>query len=212
MLQIDDIVSIQHLVEQLPMDQQTFKNRKGVDVFWAEMAACDHCVQIYESDPVFLDALEGFVAAGLAQGDACVLIATESHLQSLADRLRRAGIDLPAAMARDQLIALDAHTSLATFMRDGWPDEALFQSFVTTLLHRVRPRYPKVRAFGEMVALMWANGDHDATIELEHHWARLCKSEAFSLFCAYPRAGFTQNAEQSMMDVHLAHSIVFNEA
>lgn len=212
MLRIDDIVSIQHFDESLQMDQLTFKNRKGVDVFWAEMAACDHCVQIYENEPVFLDALEGFVAAGLGQGEACLLIATEPHLHALSDRLIRSGIDLPAARASDQFIALDAHASLATFMRDGWPDEALFRSFVLTLLHRVRPRYPKVRAFGEMVALMWANGEHDATIELEHHWARLCKSEAFSLFCAYPRAGFTQNAEQSMMDVHLAHSVVFNAA
>ncbi len=153
MLLIDDIVSIQHFNEQVPMDQQTFKNRKGVDVFWAEMAACDHCVQIYENDSHFLDGLEGFVAAGLAQGEACVLIATEPHLEALSERLRCAGIDLPAAMAKEQFIALDAQTSLATFMRDGWPDETLFQSFVTTLLRRVRPRYPKVRAFGEMVRI-----------------------------------------------------------
>jgi hypothetical protein len=212
MLRIDDIVSQDYDDQQAPMDQQTFKHRKDVDVFWAEIAACDNCVQIYESDKVFLDALEGFVAAGLSQGEACILIATESHLQSLSDRLASAGMDLPAAIARDQFIALDAHTALSTFMQDGRPDEARFQSFVSTLLRRVRPRYQKVRAFGEMVALMWANGHHEATIELEHHWARLCKSEEFSLFCAYPRAGFTQDAEQSMMDVHLAHSIVFNAA
>lgn len=194
------------------MDQQTFKNRKGVDVFWAEMAACEHCVQIYDNDKVFLDALESFVLAGLGQGEACILIATECHLQAMSERLVRAGVDVPAEIASDRYLALDAQASLATFMRDGWPDETLFQSFVTALLQRVRPRYRTVRAFGEMVALMWANGNHDATIELEHYWARLCKSEAFSLFCAYPRAGFIQDAEQSMMDVHLAHSIVFNAA
>jgi hypothetical protein len=194
------------------MDQLPASSRKNVDVFWAEMAACEHCVQIYDNDKVFLDALESFVEAGLRHEEACILIATESHLQVLADRLAEAGIDLAAAAANDQFIALDAHAALATFMRDGWPDEALFHAFVIPLLRRVRTRYAKVRAFGEMVALMWANGDRDATIRLEHLWARLCKSEEFSLFCAYPRAGFFQDADQSMMDIHLAHTVVFNEA
>lgn len=188
------------------------EQRKNVDVFWAEMAACDHCVQIYEDDTAFLDALEGFVVAGLRQNEAIILIATAAHLGLLKDRLIRGGVDLPATIARNQFVAVDAHEALASFMRDGWPNEELFYKMVSALLKHVRPQYPKVRAFGEMVALMWANGDCGATIHLEHLWARLCKSEEFSLFCAYPRVGFTQDAEQSMMDVHLAHSIVFNAA
>ncbi len=194
------------------MDQRTFTRRKEVNVFWAEIAACEHCVQIYDDDTVFLDALEAFVSAGLRQGEACILIATEPHRHLLSERLGRASFDVPAVLASDQLILLDAQAGIATFMRDGWPDEALFTAFVMSLLRRVRPRYPTVRAFGEMVALMWANGDREATIQLEHLWARLCKREEFALFCAYPRAGFTQDAEQSMMDVHLAHAVVFNEA
>jgi hypothetical protein len=194
------------------MDKRTFTHRKEVNVFWAEIAACDHCVQIYDDDAVFLDALEAFVSAGLRQGEACILIATEPHRQALTRRLALANFDVAAITASDQLILLDAQTGLAHFMRNGWPDETLFTAFVMSLLHRVRPRYPTVRAFGEMVALMWANGDREATIRLEHLWARLCKHEEFALFCAYPRAGFTQDAEQSMMDVRLAHAVVFNEA
>ncbi len=194
------------------MPPATTKPKKDVAIFWAEMAACDHCVQIYENDTVFLDALEGFVLAGLRQNEACILIATAPHLAWLTERLIGAGIDVAAAKASDQFIALDAQTCLASFMHDGWPDEALFHAFVGPLLRRVRPRYPAVRAFGEMVALMWANGDRAATLRLEHLWAVLCKREEFALFCAYPRAGFTQDAEQSMRDVHLAHSVVFNAA
>ncbi|HEY0062336.1 MAG TPA: MEDS domain-containing protein [Telluria sp.] len=192
---------------------QLVKNpAKHVDVFWAEIAACDHCVQIYENDTVFLAALEAYVAAGLQQGEAVILIATDAHLRLLEARLALVGFNIPAAMQSDQYIALDAATALTSFMDDGWPDEDRFHHFVCTLLARVRPRYPKVRAFGEMVALLWAKGHCGATIRLEHLWARLCQSEKFSLFCAYPRAGFTQNAQHSMMDVHLAHSLVFNEA
>jgi hypothetical protein len=185
---------------------------RNVDVFWAEMAACDHCVQIYEDDMAFLNALEGFVVSGLRQQEAIIIIATDSHVQSLTERLALAGVDLAAAVARDQFVAIEAQAALATFMQDGSPDETRFLAFVRALLKRARTHCQKVRAFGEMVALLWASGNRAATVRLEHLWARLCKSEEFALFCAYPRAGFTQNAEQSMMDVHLAHSVVFNAA
>ncbi len=185
---------------------------RQVDVFWAEMAACEHCVQIYENDTVFLDGLQSFIEAGLRLDEACIVIATASHLQLLAQRLEGAGVDLAGASAREQFIAIDADVAMASFMREDWPDEALFLAFVSALLARVRPKFPQVRAFGEMVALMWANGDREATICLENLWSRLCKSERFALFCAYPRAGFTQDAEESIRDVHLAHSLVFNAA
>jgi hypothetical protein len=188
------------------------KQRKNIDVFWAEMAACDHCVQIYDNDTAFLNVLQSYVASALELNEAVIIIATDAHMRLLKDRLQQAGVDVMDAQARDQFVAVDAHAALASFMRDGWPDEALFLSMVRSLLERARARHAKVRAFGEMVALMWANGEREATIHLEHLWARLCKSDEFALFCAYPRAGFTQDAEQSMMDVCLAHSVVFNEA
>jgi hypothetical protein len=188
------------------------KQRKNIDVFWAEMAACSHCVQIYDDDAAFLDALEGYVLSALRLNEAVIIIATDAHMRLLARRLQLAGVDLPAAMARDQFVGVDAHEALAMFMRDGWPDDLLFLSLVRTLLKRARAGHRKVRAFGEMVALLWANGEREATIRLEHLWALLCKSDEFDLFCAYPRAGFTQDAEQSMIDVCLAHSIVFNAA
>lgn len=188
------------------------KQRKHIDVFWAEMAACEHCVQIYDDDTAFLDALESYVVSALGLDEAVIIIATGSHTELLTKRLKVSGIDMPGAIARDQFIAIDATCALSAFMRDGWPDEALFLSLVRTLLKRARTGHVRVRAFGEMVALLWANGEREATIRLEHLWARLCKSDEFDLFCAYPRAGFTQDAEQSMMDVRLAHSVVFNEA
>lgn len=188
------------------------KPRKRADVFWAEMPACDHCMQIYDDDAAFLDALESYAESALKLDEAIIIIATDAHMASLTSRLVQAGVDLPLAIARDQFVGVNAQAALSTFMRDGAPDETLFLLLVRGLLKRARASHRKVRAFGEMVALLWANGEHTATIQLEHLWARLCKSEEFALFCAYPRAGFTQNAEQSMMDVRLAHSVVFNEA
>lgn len=191
------------------MNQHPIKNRKEIDVFWGELSACDHCVQIYENDSVFLDALEGFVAGGIRQGDAIILIATPAHLRGLEQRLEESGFDVGAAIERDQYIALDAKESLEKFMVNGWPDEVVFAQFIDSLLQRARAQKRKVRAFGEMVALMWAEGQCGATVRLEHLWTRLCEQESFSLFCAYPKTGFTENANDAIAQVCAAHSRLY---
>ena len=94
------------------------------------------------------------------------------------------------------------------FLRDGWPDEERFFRLVRGLLSCARRDGRKVRAFGEMVALMWARGQQTATVRLEQLWHRLCADEHFSLLCAYPRAGFTQDASSSISEICAAHSKV----
>ena len=64
------------------------------------------------------------------------------------------------------------------------------------------------RAGFVVVAVLWAQGHNGATVRLEHLWHEVCEREAFSLFCAYPRSGFTQDAEVSMKEICAAHSKV----
>ncbi len=188
------------------------KCTRSIDIFWGEMSACDHSVQIYQDDDEFIDALEGYVAAGIRQGDAIVLIATPSHLLALEQRLERNGFSIETARARKQYFTFDAEATLAKFMVNGWPDEERFKALVLALLADARQHYRTVRAFGEMVALLWARGDCGATVHLEHLWSRLCQQNTFSLFCAYPRTGFTQDSSRSIADVCSAHSRVFELA
>lgn len=185
------------------------RRNPAADAFWAELAGPDHCLQIYESDRIFLNALEGFVAGGIRQGDSIILIATPAHLSALAARLERNGFDVHAAVERGQYIALDAAQTLARFMVNGWPDEALFNAVVDELLGRARAHHHKVRAFGEMVALMWADGLCDAAVQLERLWTRLCNKENFSLFCAYPKSAFGDGSETGVRQVCAAHSKLY---
>ena len=180
----------------------------GTDVFWGEISPCEHLVQIYLDDSAFMDSLEGFVAGGLLAGDAVILIGTSSHLAALEVRLTRRDIDLAAAKAVDQYLAFDAEGTLSKFMRNGWPDDELFRNVVTGLLHRAKFGGRRVRAFGEMVALLWEQGKNGATVRLEHLWHHLCQEEIFSLFCAYPRSGFTQDSSISIKEICEAHSRV----
>ena len=128
-------------------------------MFWGELSACDHCVQIYEDDVAFLDALEGFVAGGIRQGDAIILIATPGHLQGLEKRLGASGFDVGAAIQREKAIHRAGRERVAVdrFMVDGWPDEVLFAQFIDhLLLTRARGQHRKgarIRRDGR--ALMW---------------------------------------------------------
>jgi hypothetical protein len=182
--------------------------KMGHNTFWGEMAPCEHLVQIYENHPVFLDSLEGFLAGGLAAGDGVIVIATSDHLAALDARLEKQGFNLDAARSQDHYIALDAEETLSKFMVSGWPDEDLFEQLVSQLIARARGNGRRVRAFGEMVAVLWAGGHNGATVRLEHLWHAICQKEAFSLFCAYPKIGFTQDAESSLKDICAAHSRV----
>jgi hypothetical protein len=179
----------------------------GSQVFWGEISPCDHLVQFYDSNNVFLDTLEGFVRGGLNADEAVIVIATPPHLKALTERLA-AGIDVEAARARDQFITLDAEETLNLFMKNGWPDDERFFRLVNGLLKRAKSSGRKVRAFGEMVAVMWARGEHGATVRLEHLWHELCATEGFSLLCAYPKAGFTQDHTASISEICAAHSKV----
>ena len=180
--------------------------RTGMTAFWGEIAPCDHILRIYETDDEFITTLEGFVTSGFISGESVVVIATTDHLKALNDRLRKKGFDLFSLTLQDHYIPLSAEETLAQFMINGWPDENLFFHLLTNLLLRARKKERRVRAFGEMVALLWSQGFSGATVHLEHLWTRYCESEEFSLFCAYPKAGFTEDPKESLSQICQCHS------
>lgn len=179
-----------------------------VTAFWAELKPCDHLVEMYEAEGDFLVSLESYVQGGLAAGDSVVLIATEAHLGALQQRLAKSGVDLGAARKQDRLIELDAEETLARFMVDGWPNEERFQEVIGALLARASANGARVRAFGEMVAILWAKKLYAATVRLEHLWQRFCSEKGLSLLCAYPVSGPTDSTARSMREICEAHSHV----
>lgn len=181
-------------------------NKSSIEVFWGEIAPCDHILQIYENDLQFINTLQGFVSSGFESGESVVIIATTEHLKALNQNLRNQGYDLFSLILQDQYIPLSAEETLAQFMINGWPDENLFYHLLTNLLLRARKKERRVRAFGEMVAVLWSQGFSGATVHLEHLWTRYCQSEAFSLFCAYPKSGFTDDPNASLSKICGCHS------
>ncbi|WP_255905118.1 MEDS domain-containing protein [Paradesertivirga mongoliensis] len=163
-------------------------------------------MQIYENDDAFLELLMNFVGEGINSDESVIVIATDVHLKGLEFKLASHGLNVESLVSNHQYFPLNAEEILSKFMRSGWPDEELFMTVVTDLIKKAKAGDKKVRAFGEMVAILWAEGNSGATVNLEHLWNKLCQKEVFCLFCAYPKSGFTQGNEASMQHICDSHT------
>jgi signal transduction histidine kinase len=106
--------------------------------------------------------------------------------------LRAAGCD-PERAQRDRTLTLfDARHTLAEFIVDGMPDANRFEASVGGIIRAQRQAFPAVplRAYGEMVDLLWSDENRDAAIRLEALWNALAHAHDFSLLCAYAMARF----------------------
>jgi signal transduction histidine kinase len=170
-----------------------------------------HTVQFYDDDAFLCDSVASYVAAGLASGDPVCVIATEAHREAFAARLARDGVNVEAARARGALTWLDAQETLAQFMVDGMPDWPRFSKVVGGVLEQARrgDRDVCVRAYGEMVDVLWRAGSEAAALKLEEMWNELGRTHPLSLLCAYVMGNFRRTGDaQSFRNVCAAHSHV----
>jgi MEDS: MEthanogen/methylotroph, DcmR Sensory domain len=140
----------------------------------------DHFVQLYQELGPLAEAVARYVDTGLRRGEAAVVIATPAHRAAFLEK-----IDAGQAVRQGQLRLLDAEETLATFMANGMPQWKAFHEVVGGLIAELRLQYPTVRAYGEMVDVLWQRDEREAAIRLEEYWNELGRLQTFSLFCAY---------------------------
>jgi len=185
--------------------QELVWEKSPSQVFWGEIATCDHAVQLYENDKVFLNTLESFAGAGLIAGDSVIIIATAEHLAAIETRLINQGFNMHFLVSANRYIALNAEDTLKKFMISEQINEGLFMDCITKVIHRGQKNTGKIRAFGEMVAVLWQRGLREATIELERLWNKLHHKDNFTLFCAYPKNIFNGDINTSIHAICSEH-------
>ena len=146
----------------------------------------DHVVQFYDCDDVLVEAVGDYLVCGLRDGGVAVVITTREHAAALLGALGDAGLDAEAALRSGSLFVLDAAETLASFMDDDRPDAAAFDAEVGNLLRAAAGGGRAVRAYGEMVSLLWERGNVTGAMELEDLWNGLGRRVAFNLLCSYP--------------------------
>jgi hypothetical protein len=140
-----------------------------------------HGLHLCEDEAEQLAQLCDYVLDGLDAGDVCVVVATAPHLAGLHQRLALTG---GSGVSR-RLHTYDADALLSHLLRDGCPDEALFDRVVGDVVRRLADQGRPVRAYGEMVDLLQARGDLLGALELEALWEQLLTELPFTLLCAY---------------------------
>jgi MEDS: MEthanogen/methylotroph, DcmR Sensory domain len=169
-----------------------------------------HLVQLYgEDDRLLAKNVSRFLAAGLPQRDSLIVIATPEHTESIARYLaEEAGSALLEAEREGRLVYLDARATLDHLLRDGQPDPVQFDRVIGGCLRTLRARSGsgKVRAFGEMVNLLWNEGSRVEAERLEQLWNDLLAGSSYSLFCAYAIDLFSSGADPAglspIVDAH----------
>ncbi len=169
--------------------------------------ASRHTVDFYTDDTRLSDSVAGFLADGLQRGESAIVIATPGHRRDVRSQLVAQGIDLAAAEREDRYIPIDATATLARFMVAGSPDGRRFaQTMRATIARASGSSGRPVRAFGEMVALLWAHGNKSSTLRLEQLWNGLARQVPLALHCAYPRVAFGRKDERAMRELGAEHS------
>ncbi len=164
--------------------------RVGTD-FLVRLAEPSHIVQFYESEDFLCGLVADYVAAGIEAGEPVVVFATEEHRDVLRRSLTARGLDVDGACAAEQLWLIDARETLGRFMAGDMPDWELFEDVVGGAVDRCRRhRRARVRTYGEMVNLLWREGNEAAAIRLEEMWNDLGRQRRPSLLCAYVMGGF----------------------
>jgi len=163
--------------------------------------AASHTVQFYESDSFLHDTVAGFLAEGFTAGQPAVIIATDEHNDGFVSGLSSRGFDASRAIESGQLTILRAQDVVARIMDRGMPDRQLFRQHVGARF----AAFPKnsdrcARAYGEMVDVLWRDGNPEAAVRLEELWNELAESYRFHLLCAYPIGNFADQAHVRQFD------------
>jgi hypothetical protein len=115
-------------------------------------------------------------------------------------RLEGNGVAAEEAVQRGQLLLLDADETLARFAPGGMPEWQSFHALIGGVIAKLRLEYPTVRAYGEIVDLLWRRGEREAAIRLEEFWNDLAGLQTFSLLCAYYMDNLDQAAYSGPLD------------
>ena len=153
----------------------------------------DHVVHFYEPEGSgFAACIARFLAGALCDGDVALVVAPVERLNAVHDALEARGIDCREAVKRGRLELLEAHETLDCFMYAGRPDPVPFDRIVgdkvRELLSRRQAR--ALHVYGEMVGILWSDGNDMGAVELELLWNKLIADLPVKLYCGYPLDGF----------------------
>jgi hypothetical protein len=157
-----------------------------------------HAVQFYVDDEALCKIVAGFLVEGLLAGQPAIIIATATHAGAIIGQLAARQVDVKKAGAAGQLIVLDVADVLKDLMVGDLPGQRAFDEVVGRSIDQLIEKYPagSVRAYGEIVDVLWKRGQPEAAIRLELMWNQLVAARGLALLCGYSMGSFYKQGER----------------
>jgi hypothetical protein len=158
----------------------------------SKTAAYPHAVKFYNDAHSLSRTVAEFLAPGLQKKEPAIVIATPEHRVMIAAELAQRRINAAQLEREGHLLMVDADALLNQFMVADEADAPAFHAAIDELIARAcRDRQPcPVRAYGEMVDILWKRANATGAIQLEVLWNQVCTQAQFSLLCGYAVGNF----------------------
>ena len=173
---------------------------------------CPNLVRFDSDDMQVIEEWSDYAATALSCGSSAIVAATRPHLEAILSRLQNCRANLFSAVEEGRFQALDAAETLSRFLANGQINERRFKEIVGGAITRAAAssleRDGRAVVFGEMVALLWADGQLEAAIALERLWNVLAQSHTFTLRCAYPHTAVDEDGGTTFRRICAEHSAV----
>jgi DNA-binding NarL/FixJ family response regulator len=160
-----------------------------------------HEVQFYPDDESFVDGFTGYIKAALLNGNAVIVVATESHQKSLLQSLQDHGASIAAAIEQGRCLSLDVADTLSTFMVNDLPDPMRFFKVVGGLIATAQAtagRPSRVTICGECASILWAEGNADGAIQVEQLCNQLTKRYPMDILCGFSLTSFYRDEDKQV--------------
>jgi len=158
-----------------------------------------HLVQVYQedADAALIANVGRYLREGLRNGEALMVVANRRHREAFQKEI---GSDAGRATF------IDSGEMLARLMTRGQPDWARFEAEIGGAVQGIRQAVAGggLRAYGDMVNLLWKSRQHASAIRLEQFWNKLLSRGYFSLYCAYSIDIFGTDFREAALDGILA--------
>lgn len=158
---------------------------------WKELLANPgpdgHIVQLYQDADFYGEAVSHFAAEGFARGESIILVATAPNWENISARLTRKGFELDKLFRRGQLTLLDAEQTLPKFLASNMPDPKIFKPLARATIEKAHAggKFPRVRWWGEMVNVLYVNGNTRGSTRLEEFFDDIAHEQSIAIFCSF---------------------------
>jgi DNA-binding NarL/FixJ family response regulator len=160
-----------------------------------------HEILFCSDEAAILQGLTRFIAQALNEGDAAIVLVSESHRDSLLQRLYLQEVDVDGAIQRGTYLSLDA---------DKPPDPVRVLEAVQGLREAASAAgkdYPRVAVCGERAGRLWSEGRTDEAMRLEQLCNELARSQDIDILCTYPLPRGQQD-DPALKSIRAEHSAV----